>query len=90
MNRRMRFHLIARNKENKDILLYEFNEDFNLYFYMSMVDKKEYKEAMIIEFDKDGVPHNKMSCEFPDYTPYFQNHKKLERKRRNESRRKNI
>ena len=46
---------------------------------MSMVDQKEYKEAMIIEFDKDGVPHNKMNCEFRDNTPYFEKHKKLEK-----------
>jgi hypothetical protein len=35
----MRYKLIARDKENKDEVLYEFNEDFNLNYYMSLVDK---------------------------------------------------
>ena len=89
MNRRMRFHLIARNKENKDILLYEFNEDFNMNYYMGLVDKTIYKSVAILDYSTP-YPTCPMSIEFPDYTPYFETHKKLERKRKNESRRKNI
>lgn len=39
----MRYKLIARDKENKDEVLFEFNEDFNLHYYMSLVDKTIYK-----------------------------------------------
>ena len=81
MNRRMRFHLIARNKDNKDILLYEFNEDFNINYYMGLVDKTIYKSVVILDYSTK-YPTCPMSIEFPDYTPYFEKYKKLERKRK--------
>ena len=66
-----RFHLVARTRENKDVVLFEFNEDFNFYFYMSQVDPEIYKEAMILECLGYDYPINRMSCEFPDNAPYF-------------------
>ena len=82
MNRRMRFHLIAITKDNKEVVLYKFNEDFNMNYYMDLVDKTIYKSAVILDYSTQ-YPTCPMSREFPDYTPYFENHKKLERKRKN-------
>ena len=67
-----RFHLIARRRDNnQDELLFEFNEEFQFYYYMSEVDKEKYKEAMILECLGYDYPINRMSCEFPDNAPYF-------------------
>lgn len=67
-----RFHLVARRKDNnQDEILFEFNEDYNFYYYMGMVDKEEYKSAIILECLGYDYPINRMSCEFPDNTPYF-------------------
>lgn len=66
----MRYHLIARTKDNEDELLYEFNEDFNLNYYMSLVDKEYYKSAVILDYST-YYPTCAMSCEFRDNTPYF-------------------
>lgn len=74
-----RFHLIARTKENKDVVLFEFNEDYNFYYYMSQVDPEIYKEAMILECYNGMYPINIMSCEFQDHTPYFE---KVRRKKK--------
>ena len=76
-----RFHLVARTKENKDEVLFEFNEDFNFYFYMSQVDPEIYKEAMILECYNGMYPINRMSVEFPDNTPYFKKYKRKELKK---------
>lgn len=85
MNREKRFHLIARNRNNQDEVLFEFNEEYNFYYYMGMVDKEKYKSAIILECLGYDYPVNRMSCEFPDNKPYFK-----ERRLKNESRRKNI
>jgi hypothetical protein len=77
----MRYKLIARDKENKDEVLYEFNEDFNLNYYMSLVDKDYYKSAVILDYS-NYYPTCAMSCEFRDNTPYFDKVKKLERKKK--------
>ena len=77
----MRFHLIARTKDNKDELLYEFNEDFNLNYYMSLVDKDYYKSAVILDYSTQ-YPTCPMNREFRDNTPYFEKYKKLERKKK--------
>lgn len=82
-----RFHLVARTKENQERLLKEFDDERQFHYYMGEVNKQEYKEAMILECLGIQYPINRMSCEFPDHTPYF---KKLERRKENESRRKNI
>ena len=76
----MRYHLIARTKDNKDELLYEFNEDFNLNYYMSLVDKDYYKSAVILDYST-SYPRCAMSCEFPDNTPYFEKYKRKELKK---------
>ena len=81
MNRRIRFHLIARTRDNKDIVLFEFNEDYNFYYYMSQVDPEIYKEAMILECYNGMYPINRMSKEFGDNTPYFEKYKKKELKK---------
>ena len=65
MNRRMRFHLIARTKDNKNVLLYEFNEDFNMNYYMGLVDKDYYKSAVILDYSTP-YPTCPMSREFRD------------------------
>ncbi|MBQ3298617.1 MAG: hypothetical protein IJA94_06605 [Bacilli bacterium] len=75
-----RFHLIARTKENQDVVLFEFDEDFNFYYYMSQVDSDIYKEAMILECYNGMYPINRMSVEFPDNTPYFEKAKKKVKK----------
>lgn len=76
-----RFHLVARTKENKDIVLFEFNEDYNFYYYMSQVDPNIYQSAMILEFNLSDYPINRMSVEFPDNTPYFKKYKRKELKK---------
>jgi hypothetical protein len=78
----MRYKLIARDKENNDEVLYEFNEDFNMNYYMGLVDKTIYKSVVILDYSTK-YPTCPMSIEFPDNTPYFETHKKLERKRKN-------
>ena len=78
----MRYHLIARTRDNKDELLYEFNEDFNMNYYMGLVDKEYYKSAVILDYST-YYPTCAMSCEFPDNTPYFEKYKKRELKKNN-------
>ena len=75
-----RFHLVARTKDNKDELLYEFNEDFNLNYYMGLVDKDYYKSAVILDYSTQ-YPTCPMNSEFPDNTPYFEKYKKKELKK---------
>ena len=74
-----RFHLVARTKDNKDELLYEFNEDFNLNYYMGLVDKDYYKSAVILDYSTQ-YPTCTMSCEFKDKTPYIKKLTKSKRK----------
>ena len=76
-----RFHLVARTRDNKDVVLFEFNEDYNFYYYMSQVDPEIYKEAMILECYNGMYPINRMSVEFPNNTPYFEKYKKKELKK---------
>ncbi len=82
----MRYKLIARDKENKDEVLFEFNEDFNMNYYMGLVDKTIYKSAVILDYSTQ-YPTCPMSCEFRDNTPYFEKYKKRELKKND---RKNI
>ena len=79
----MRFHLIAITKDNKEVVLYKFNEDFNMNYYMGLVDKTIYKSAVILDYSTQ-YPTCPMSIEFKDNTPYFETHKKL-RKRWNKN-----
>ena len=79
----MRFNLIAITKDNKEVVLYKFNEDFNMDYYMGLVDKTIYKSAVILDYSTK-YPTCPMSIEFPDYTPYFEKYKKLERVKKNE------
>lgn len=67
-----RFHLVARRRDNnQDVVLFEFDEEYNFYYYIGMVDKEEYKSAIILECLGYDYPINRMSVEFPDNTPYF-------------------
>ena len=78
-----RFHLVARRRDdNKDELLFEFNEEYQFHYYMSEVDKVKYKDADIIEKLGYDYPISRMPCEFRDNTPYFEKYKKLERKKK--------
>ena len=72
-----RFHLVARKRDNnQDELLFEFNEEYQFHYYMGEVDKEKYKEADIIERLGYDYPISRMPCEFNDYRPYFEIHKK--------------
>jgi hypothetical protein len=82
----MRYKLIARDKENKDEVLFEFNEDFDMNYYMGLVDKTIYKSAVILDYSTQ-YPTCPMSREFRDNTPYFEKYKKRELKKND---RKNI
>jgi hypothetical protein len=76
-----RFHLIARRRDNnQDEILFEFDEEFNMNYYMDLVDETIYKSAAILDYSTQ-YPTCPMSREFPDYTPYFDKIKKLERKK---------
>ena len=74
-----RFHLVARTRDNYDILLKEFNDERQFHYYMGKVSKEKYQEAMILECLGNQYPINRMSCEFPDNRPYFEKYKRLEK-----------
>jgi hypothetical protein len=61
-------------------ILFEFDEEFNMNYYMDLVDETIYKSAAILDYSTQ-YPTCPMSREFPDYTPYFDKIKKLERKK---------
>lgn len=78
----MRFKLTARNRETKqDETISEFNEEFQFDYMLSKVDSTKYESAMIIEHTGQ-FPICRKYVEFGDYRPYFEIHKKLERKKR--------
>lgn len=78
----MRFKLTARNRETKrDEAIYEFNEEFQFDYMLSKVDSKKYESAMIIEY-ANPFPICRKYVEYRDNRPYFEIHKKLERKKR--------
>ena len=79
MNRNIKFHLIARTYENIDVLLYEFNDDRQFYFYMDQVDKDKYKSAMILERLGYDYPTNVMYAEFERSLKHIKEVKKLEK-----------
>lgn len=77
-----RFHLVARTWDNQERLLKEFDDERQFHYYMGEVNKEEYKEAMILECLGNQYPINRMSCEFQDYTPYFEKVRRKKNERR--------
>ena len=79
-----RFHLVARTRDYKDVVLFDFNEEYNFSYYMSQVDPEIYQSASILECKNGLPPINRMSREFRDNTPYFKKYKKRELKKGSE------
>ena len=78
----MRFKLTARNREtHQDEIISEFNDEFQFDYMLDKVNSQKYESAMIIEHTRQ-FPICRKYVEYQDYRPYFEIHKKLERKKR--------